>query len=336
MIFSEKGNIPGPDMKRRLFRILIFSVPLLIIVIYLLRERSPFGGSNSSFAVNADADITRIEFSGGRERLTLEKKGDDWLVDGRYETRKSSILFILKILTGLEIKSPVTPELFDSEIISKNIKPVKVKVFRRNKLLKSFLVYKTGSNRYGNIMKIRERSKPFIVCLPGSETEIGSAFNMHELFWQPFVVFSLMPSQISSVSIENKEDTLSSFGIIREDGKFVLTDLKNNLTGWDTSRINRYITYFTHIPFESWAFGLSEEEKSRIRSEEPLYRITVITSENKTIDLQLWRRNINEDGILKPDTDRLWAKTGESDQIILMKYIDIDPILKKRSYFYPG
>ena len=236
----------------------------------------------------------------------------------------------------MEIKSPVTPELFDSEIISKNIKPVKVKVFRRNKLLKSFLVYKTGSNRYGNIMKIRERSKPFIVCLPGSETEIGSAFNMHELFWQPFVVFSLMPSQISSVSIENKEDTLSSFGIIREDGKFVLTDLKNNLTGWDTSRINRYITYFTHIPFESWAFGLSEEEKSRIRSEEPLYRITVITSENKTIDLQLWRRNINEDGILKPDTDRLWAKTGESDQIILMKYIDIDPILKKRSYFYPG
>lgn len=322
-------------MSRRLLRILIILIPLLLLVIYLMRERSPFGGVNSSFAVGPDMDITRVEFTRDGAELSLEKKGEDWLVDGKYETRKSSILFILRILKGLEIKSPVTPELFQSEIISGNIKPVKVRVFRGSKLLKSFLVYKTSSNKYGNIMKIWEGSKPFIVYLPGTETEIGSAFNMHELFWQPFVVFSLMPSQIRSVSFENPGDTLSSFGIVREDGKFILTDLKHYLTGWDTSRINRYITYFTHIPFESWAFDLSESDQERIRSGDPIYRITVVTSENKTIDLKLWQRNITEGGILKPDTDRLWAKTSKTDGLFIMKYIDIDPILKKRSYFYP-
>jgi hypothetical protein len=335
MIFSGKGSIQGTDMNRRLLRILIISIPLLLLVIYLMKERSPFGGSNSSFAVGPDMNITRIEFTQEGSGLTLEKKGDDWLVDNKYETRKSSVVFILRILTGLEIKSPVTPELFRSEIISGNIKPVKVRVFSGRKLLKSYLVYKTNSNRYGNIMKIKEGSKPFIVYLPGTETNIGSAFNMHELFWQPFVVFSLMPSQISSVSFENLRDTLSSFGIIRDDGKFTLTDLKHKLTGWDTSRINRYITYFTHIPFESWAFELPEADQVRIRSEDPIYRITVVTSENKTIGLKLWQRNISEGGILKPDTDRLWAKTQESDGLFIMKYIDIDPILKKRSYFYP-
>ena len=68
-----------------------------------------------------------------------------------------------------------------------------MKVFEKGKLIKSFLVYKTASNKYGNIMKLRESSKPFIVFVPGNEVEIGSAFTMNELFWQPYTVFSFSP-----------------------------------------------------------------------------------------------------------------------------------------------
>ena len=85
----------------------------------------------------------------------------------------------------MKIKSPVSAELFDNEISSKNIVPVKVKVYEKGRNLKTFLVYKTSSNIYGNIMKIKERSKPFIVYVPGYEGDIGSAFTLNELFWQP-------------------------------------------------------------------------------------------------------------------------------------------------------
>jgi hypothetical protein len=326
--------MPGTDNPKRFLGLLILFASLLIII-YLLREKSPFGGRNSSFAVNNEAEINRIEFTYGDDKLTLEKRGEDWFVNGKSETRKSSIQFILKIIKDIRIKSPVTPDLFSNEVVTKGIKPVRVRIFRGRKVLKTYLVYKTTSNRYGNIMKIRERSKPFIVYIPGSQAEIGSAFNMHELFWQPFVVFDQLPSRILSVRFENKNDPSSSFGIRKENGKFILTDLKDRLTGWDTLRVQRYISYFTHIPFESWAFGLSQEEKEKISSGDPLYRITLTTTDNKTIDLKLWERKINQDGSLKTDTDRLWAKTDDGNEIFIMRYLDVDPVIKKRSYFFP-
>ena len=60
-------------------------------------------------------------------------------------------------------------------------------------------------------MKLRERSKPFIVYVPGNEVEIGSAFTLNELFWRPYTVFNLLPSEIYSVTLENIADTASSF-----------------------------------------------------------------------------------------------------------------------------
>ena len=128
-------------------------------------------------------------------------------MNGTAETRKSGILFIIRVLKEMKIKSPVSPELFNSEIKGKGILPVRVKVYEKRKLLKTFLVYKTSSNIYGNIMKMRDSSKPFIVCVPGYDGDICSVFTLNELFWQPYQVFNLMPSEISSVQFENFSDT---------------------------------------------------------------------------------------------------------------------------------
>ncbi|MBP1674364.1 MAG: hypothetical protein H6Q24_502, partial [Bacteroidetes bacterium] len=32
---------------------------------------------------------------------------------------------------------------------------------------------------------------------------------------------------------------------------------------------------------------------------------------------------------------RLWAKKDDSGEIIILRYTDIDPLLKKRAYFFP-
>jgi hypothetical protein len=323
-------------MNRKTIRYSVIVIPFLILVIYLFRERSPFGGGNTSFAAEPKIEITRIEFAEGKNTLTLEKAGEEWLVNKDLKTRKTGILFILKILTEMEIKSPVTPELFNKEIIENRIDPVRVRVFEKSKIIKSFLVYKTASNKYGNIMKIRESSKPFIVFVPGNEVEIGSAFTMNELFWQPYTVFNLLPSDIYSAALENLADTSSSFMIKNENQRFRLYGNPGELTGWDTSRLIRYVSYFAHVPFESWALNLSDDEKKNIEKEEPVYKITVVTSEGERKVVKLWQRSVDGNDVTKLDTDRLWAKTEGSAEIFVIRYIDIDPLLKKRSYFYPG
>ena len=311
--------------------LITFVLILLVIFIVLIKNRSPFGKSESNFASEPDKEITSVELSDENQTLRLSVVDGVWRVNGNADARKSGISFLLRVLKELKIKSPVTPVLFDNEIVSKGIRPVRVKVFERRNLLRSFYVYRTASNRYGNIMKKKERSKPFIVYFPGYEGDIGSIFNPAELFWQPFIIFNLLPSEISSVTFSNIEDPSSSFKISSSGNKYQLSDMNNNLSGWDSTRVTRYISYFTLVPFESWVFDLSESDKSGLVPDSASYRISVAGNDGRKIDLELWERYING----KMDTDRLWGKTSGSEEYFIIRYFDIDPLLRKISYFFP-
>jgi hypothetical protein len=305
---------------------------LLLVVVIFFRTRSPFGRNQSAFASKPDKEITRIEFSDKENRLLLAREGDSWSVNGVHEARNSGVMFILRILTEMQIKSPVSPDLFNEEITEKGVVPVRVRVYENRKLLKSFLVYKTASNKYGNVMKMREKAKPFIVFVPGFEGDIGSAFTLNELFWKPYTVFNLLPSEISSITFENISDRGSSFTITGNGHTYTLSDTKNLLTGWDTTQVKRYISYFTWIPFESWALDISDSQQEKIRTETPAFRITVRKTDGSDKVLTIWDKYSEETG--KKDLDKVLGKTGERDQLFIIRYFDIDPILKKRSYFF--
>ncbi len=312
----------------------MFLVVVCILFLVILQRRSPFGNSNSSFFTDPASDITRIEFSEGNRKMYLTEENGTWLINGKTDARKSGVNYILRILKEIKIKSPVSPELFESDVTAKGLLPVKVKVYEKRKLLKSFLVYKSRSNIYGNIMKMNQQSKPFIVYLPGYEGDIGSGFTVNELFWQNYTLFNLMPSEISSVKLENLSDTASSFTIINSNRHFVLAENQTGQHSWDSALVVRYISYFARIPFESWALELTDMEKKSIESQQPLYKLTISTSINKSIILTLWERTKDANGTKIKDTDRLWGKTQDRDELFSIRYFDIDPLLKKRSYFF--
>lgn len=321
-------------MNKIVLRNILLAILLIIflVVVIVAKGKSPFGKKESQFAVGPSREITRIEFSQGSKNLLLQKQKEGWTVNGKHEARKSGISFIMHILNEIKIKSPLSPDLFKSEIKEKNIDPVKVRVFEKNRLLRTFLVYKTGTNKYGNIMQKRVGSKPFIVYIPGFEGDIGSAFTLNELFWEPYTIFNLLPSEISEISLENIADPSSSFSIINKRNKYTLSDNGNLLTGWDTAQVKRYISYFTWIPFERWALELSKTESDKIKSGEPLCRLKVKKTDGGEINLTLWERTIGDSA--KTDSDRLWAKTGDKEGLFVIRYFDIDPLLKKRSYFF--
>ena len=320
-------------MNKLIVRYLFIFIALGAILLFLLRGRIPFGKNNSSFAIDPDVQITGIDLFQGHKRLSLEKSGEKWLINKKDEARKNAVLFMLRTLREIKIKSPVSAEIFDNEVIKKQIDPVMVNIYEKRKLVKSFFVYKTGSNIYGNIMKMKVSSKPFIVYIPGYEDNIGSHFIVNDLFWKPYMVINLLPSQITSVKLENLADPSSSFIISCSKTEIQLNDLKKNISGWDTLNVKRYLTYFTGIPFETWAFDLTENEKKGIESGSPLYRITVKKSNGEEIILTIWEKWNDYNNAKKKDTDRVWAKTNSKDEIFIMRYFDLDPILKKRSYF---
>ncbi|MDR2887543.1 MAG: hypothetical protein LBV26_06035 [Bacteroidales bacterium] len=245
----------------------------------IMHSRSPFGKSNSEFHATPEKEITRIELSQGNERLTLEKSAGVWLINGQTEARRGAVNFIIRILTEAKIKSPVSPEIFKAEITDREAEPVAVKVYEGRKMLKSIMVYKTASNTYGNIMKVKKSTKPFIVHVPGYETNIGPAFNIKPQFWQPHAIFNMLPSEISSIRFENMHDTAASFSIVKKEKTYTLHGNAGQLAGYDPELVIRYVSYFTFIPFESWAFDMPDADRMRLAASSPLYKITVISSE---------------------------------------------------------
>jgi len=322
-------------MNKIIIRGVLVSLAIGLVVLVLYRSRFPFGRNNSSFAVVSQKEISKIELTEGGRKLSLVKVGEVWLINGKHETRKSGILFLLRILMEIKIKSPVSAELFVSEITDKGIGPVRVKVYEKRKLVKSFLVYKTASNSYGNIMKMKERSKPFIVYIPGYEGNVGSCFTLNELFWQPYTVFNYLPSEIEYINLENLSDTSSSFSISSQNHHFTLSDMHAELKGWDTAMIIRYLSYFTRIPFEKWAFEMGEESMKMIENQQPFIKITVNTTAGKKTILTLWEKMADGQDEKTKDSDRLLGRTQADEDFFIMRYFDIDPLLKKRSYFFP-
>jgi hypothetical protein len=335
-LFSEKGNMQDPKQRVKTGLIAFAVLIMAAIIIFLFRERHPFGTRNTSFAINPEIDITAIELSKDTENVVLSKKEDGWLVNNKYEVRKSAVLSILKLLRAIEIKSPVTKNYFDHEILAKGLAPVKVKVFHGKRIVRSFFVYRTTSNIYGNIMKMKSSSKPYIVFMPGLDADLGSFFSTDELFWQPYVLFNLLPSEISVITVENPAEPESSFSVTNKGHHITLGDRNGALTGWDTSRVLRYISYFTHVPFEAPVSGTVPGEQDSIEKKSPLYQITIERKDGKKIVLILWQRWLEKDGTKEKDTDRLWAKISDREGLFIVKYMDIDPILKKISYFFTG
>jgi hypothetical protein len=323
-------------MNRMTIRYILFIIIGAIFLLFLMKGRSPFGKSNTSFAVKQGTEITRIDFFQGDKKLSLQKSDRSWAVNKTREARKNAILFIIRTLKEIKIKSTVSADIFRNEIIARGIIPVRVNVYERRKLVKSFYVYKTSSNIYGNIMKMKAYSKPFIVFIPGYEDNIGTHFNLSELFWQPYTVYNLLPSEISIVELMNFKETDASFTITNAGNRFSLSDRTGNLSGWDTLRVKRYISYFTSIPFESWAFDMTEDEKKKIEEQSPLYTINVHKPGGGNIGLTIWEKWDYRNGSGNKDTDRIWGRIDGTDNIFILRYFDIDPILKKKSFFFGG
>jgi hypothetical protein len=305
---------------------------IFLLVVSLFRGKAPFGKNQSSFASETSTGITRIELSQSGNKIALIKEGQAWKINGDREARKGAVIYIIRILTEMKIKSPVSEELFASEIVQKDIKPVSVKVYKGRKLLKSFLVFKTGSNIYGNIMKLSGRASPFIVNLPAYEGEIGSAFTLNELYWQPYMVFNLLPSEIASINLQHAIDTSSSFTILHQGDSYSIYGSGKILAGWDTSRVKRYISYFTRVPFERWAFEAPDTSYKRAEKSNPVFILKILKSDSKEIVLSIWDMYNGETGM--KDNDRVYAKTDNGKDLFIMRYFDIDPVLKKRSYFF--
>jgi hypothetical protein len=321
-------------MKRWILSVAILLAVILVIITVARKRTQPFGRSNTSFAVDNVSDIYSIELVSDKEELKLyTEDGKTWYVNEGRITRHSAIDFILKTISSIEIRSPMSDEMFQNEVIRKNLRPVQIKVFSRKRLLKSYIVYRTPDDSGGNVMMKSPSSKPYIVQIPGYNLNPGSHFVTDPKFWMPYTVFNLGQKEIETVEIIYPSEPDSSIILKSSLESFMILIGGAEAESIDTSSVIRFLSYFSFVPFENWAFDLNALEKERIINENQFVIIRVNTRKGESIILDSWIRLTGEGSDVMIDTDRLWGSLNGGEDIFIMRYFDLDPLIKTPDYF---
>ncbi len=317
-------------MKRTLILFLAF---LILIILLLTGRHIPFGAGNSDFHVEDIDRVTGVAITDATNNVGLEKKGGKWYVNGDMETRTQAMDFLLKTLKDIRIKSPVSSELFSGIYSDNNTSHIEVNVYHGNKTIRSFHIYRNNMNGMPGIMMRNKRSKPYFMHIPGYDTDPCLHFVTDERFWMPFIVFRIRPDEIDRVEFVNRSKPDSSFSIVQQGGRktFFSPDYQNKRA--DSLTINRYLSYFSYVPFETWAFDLDSARKDSIVRSEPRHELMLIDRKGDSTQLLTWPRLDEGSGGHMIDTDRLWASINGGKDLFIIKYYDMDPLIKNPGYF---
>lgn len=319
-------------MRKRLIVLVLATLALLLTLLFLFGERSPFGSSNSSFAIDQVDNIKSIEIIENDHMLELALLDKGWMVNKTFAARETAIDFILTTLENIEIKSPVSDELYNMLVEKEDIQPVKV-IIRAKGRADSYYIYRTNNPEYASILRRSLKSKPFFVYLPGYDFDPGIHFVTDEKFWMPYHIFNLNPETISRISLEYYDPSMADLEIIVEKEEIHLLASGLKIAAVSQEKLKRYISYYTYVPFENWAFTLDDSIKADLLNSIPEILINVELEEDKLLSLRLWNKFIYTEAGIIPDTDRLYGSLNYGQDFFIARYFDIDPLIKSVEYF---
>lgn len=319
-------------MRRWIIAGLLFLL-LFLVLFLVLKSRNPFGKSNSGFSIDWSDELKNVKLHKADESLELTRDNEKWVVNSSFAARKSAINMLISTLSSLEIKSPVSDDIFDEFVSGPDLVPLRVELSGRGRRRSEFLIYKNAHPEFGSILKLSPRSKPYFVQVPGYKTDPGSLFVTDQKFWMPYHIFNLHPDRILSIKLEFKDPELDDIEIKRKErGSSVFVN-GSEIELADSLRTGRYISYFTFVPFENWAFDIDVTYKEDLLSSTPEMEFTLYIVDGSEINLRLWTRFNESDKGLIPDTDRLLGSLNKSSDLFVVKYFDVDPIIKSSAYF---
>ena len=289
---------------------------------------------------STNRDIQRVSLvtlETKEEKVELQKEETIWKVNGENEVRTDAIRMLLETLSRISIKSTVSESLFQNDWKEDSASVIRIKIKENPGGLKSYLVYPVNSNPYGNYFKKREGGTAYIVNIPGYSGDVGSLFITHEKYWLPHLVYTYQPSEIREVKMIVFSNDEQSFKILQDSLgsiRFLSYPAEKPVESMDTLKVLRYLSYFINLRFERWAFDLDSVNRNDILSSQPLHELSVTDKFGKTVHLTTYpiirKTGDNEADI---DLNRIYARMNNESDLVVIKYVDIDPILKVRSYF---
>ncbi len=203
-------------MNRTLLLVALFLV-LGGAVWYALSNKKKQAGTHVSwdmdFAVKNTEEIGKIfiaDRKGGT--ATLERKGKQWLYNGKYPARPSAIESLLETISSVNVLNIPPNGAVPGMIKELAASGIKVEIYDRDeKRLKTFYIGGVTNDERGTVLMMDGSEQPYVVHIPGFIGQVRSRFLMGDDEWRDKAIFLEKPEEIQSVSVEYPQRKTESF-----------------------------------------------------------------------------------------------------------------------------
>jgi len=329
--------------KNRITILIVLSLLAIAIYLYITESGNTQKKELVDFAVEDTSIVTKIFIVDKQNRSALlEKKEEGWVVNQKYTVRKDLIDLLIKTISQVKVKSPVSKNAHNTVIKKLAADAKKIEIYSSNKLLKTYYVGDPTADNNGTYMLMENSSKAFITHIPGFAGYLSSRYTTSESEWRDRVVFNYSFKDIRSIKVEHLDFPERSFTAISNgDNTYALKNNQDKIVSdFDTLELKTYIAQFKKINFESFVTVISKEKKDSILKSKALFIITATNKNGISKSIKAYKR-LNYDQLLDDngkvytyDIDRMYALISDEKEIVIIQYFVFDPLSINIDFFY--
>lgn len=324
-------------MGRYKIHLVVLAILVAVSAYLLLGKRSgTYSRSVVEFAVKDTSQIVSVEISGEGNQVILIKEGQIWRVNGTTPVQKNRMRGLLILLSRLEVRSPASRALSVEILKQLQTKGKQVTITRIKGPVKKYTVlHDEGDATY---MMLEDSDTPFRMGVRGyARQNLAELYSADERYWREKIIFSYLPEQIEYVSLKNNLEPAKTYHLARNEAGGVDMSIGTLPADWfrpEPEKLNQYLGYFFLVEFESYADLRQDIENKYGHNDEPDFVLEVKSTTGIQTTLQLFPVfTVDSGGTKKMDLNVIYAKITDWDEMVVLKYLEIDPLLKDPHYF---
>lgn len=345
--------------------IIIVTVLVILSAFFLIfgNTKNTLNKKDRNFAVWDTASVTKIFIADKDGNTVLLQRSDSlgWTVND-YPAQVNQVRNLLRTFMYQTVRTPVALAARDNVIkvlaaigkkveIYQNVYLIdfwRIKLFKREKLTKTFYVGENTQDNVGTYMMIENSDNPYVVYIPGFKGFVHARYSSDYMEWRDQVVFNHHMQQIESVSLIFPQDQDQSYRIENPDNKnFKIFSFANNeyLNDFDTIRLISYMSGFYDARFEYFVNDVNLFDS--LRSIVPFQELTLNPRNGKPISVSLYlkRNDLTEEEMEAKyfeindypwDRERIWAIVNDGQELVSIQYYVFGRILRPIEFFKKG
>jgi hypothetical protein len=322
------------------FKITLVVLALLVAVsawLVLSRRSGTYARSAVEFAIKDTNLIAGVEITGRGGQVMLVRREGTWRVNGSTPVRKDRMMGMLVLLSRLEVLSPVSRSRAEevSRQLQKDGKSVII-TLNRGTDRAYFVFHDTTSDATYMVMK--DADIPFRMGVRGfKQRDLAALYATDERYWRDNLLLHYLPEQIEYISLQNNRDPSRTFHLARNEAGGFDMSIGTMPGDWFTpvaSKLDQYLGYFYGVRFDAYADPGQDMPLKYEYRDEPDYVLDLRSTKGSRTNLRLFPVFTDDAaGNKKMDLNVLYAKIDDWDGMVVLKYLEIDPLLKDPVYF---